>query len=222
MSPVPANRRERYRAEIRDEVKRLALGQLAESGPCGLSLNAIARQMGVTGPALYRYFAGRDELLVELVVDAYEDLADMVHAAAHPTGARPPQDRVRAVAAAYREWALSQPHRYRLLFGATVPTDRVPADRIAPAAGRTRAALLDALSALVPSSGPAGNSADGPANGPAVRLSRLATAAWTRWHGVLSLQIGGQFDSVGIDPAVLFWAEVDALLAAAVPGTDRG
>ena len=53
---------------------RPALRQLAEGGPQALSLNAIAKELGVSGPALYRYFAGRDELLTELVADAYDDL----------------------------------------------------------------------------------------------------------------------------------------------------
>ena len=43
-----------------------------------LSLNAIGREMGLTGPALYRYFASRDALLTDLIVDAYGDLAATV------------------------------------------------------------------------------------------------------------------------------------------------
>lgn len=215
MSPVMASRRERHRAETRDEIKQLALGQLAGSGPDALSLNAIARQMGVTGPALYRYFAGRDELLAELVVDAHEDLADTVQAAAHPGGDRPAEARVRAAAAAYRDWALSQPHRYRLLYGNIVPADRVPADRVAPAVRRTRAALRDALAPLVRAGNPTDGRDQDPTDDPTVGLSRLTVTAWTRWHGVLSLQLGGQFDPAGIDPAALYRAEVDAVLAAA-------
>ena len=129
-APASASRRERYRAETREEAKRLALGQLADSGPWALSLSAVAKEMGITGPALYRYFAGRDELLAELVVDAYEDLADAVQAATHGPAARSPRARVRAFATAYRDWALSQPHRYLLLFGTPVPGPPVtkPAD----------------------------------------------------------------------------------------------
>ena len=67
--------RERYRTQVRDEVKAIALRQLAESGPAGISVNAIAKELGVSGPALYRYFTNRDELLDELVIDAHYDLA---------------------------------------------------------------------------------------------------------------------------------------------------
>ena len=52
--------RDRFRTQIRDEVKAAALRQLAAGGPQALSINAIAKELGVSGPALYRYFAGRE------------------------------------------------------------------------------------------------------------------------------------------------------------------
>src|SRR5688572_13034800 len=103
--------RDRFRAQMRQEVKDAALRQLAEGGAGALSINAIAKELGVSGPALYRYFAGRDALLTELILDAYADLT-----AAISTARRLPD-----LAAAYRAWATAHPHRYRLLFGAPVP-----------------------------------------------------------------------------------------------------
>jgi AcrR family transcriptional regulator len=50
---------------VRAEVKQAALAQLAQAGPGGISISAIGKQLGASGPALYRYFAGRDELLTE-------------------------------------------------------------------------------------------------------------------------------------------------------------
>jgi len=75
----------------------------------------------VSGPALYRYFRSREELVAALVLDAYADLAVAVSdsAVARPGGSAP--DRVRAVAHSYRGWALAQPHRYRLLFTPPLP-----------------------------------------------------------------------------------------------------
>ena len=80
--------RERYRVQVRTEVKQAALRQLAESGPAGLSVSAIGKELGVSGPALYRYFASRDELLTELVIDAYNDLAGALSAAISRAPAR--------------------------------------------------------------------------------------------------------------------------------------
>ena len=67
--------RARFREQVRENVKSVALVQLADGGAGALSVNAIAKELGVSGPALYRYFTNRDELLAELVVDAYHDLA---------------------------------------------------------------------------------------------------------------------------------------------------
>src|SRR5258708_6187044 len=120
-APEPPTLRERYRAQVRGEVKQAALRQLAESGPAGLSVSAIGKQLGVSGPALYRYFASRDELLTELVIDAYHDLADALRAAAAKRAGRDPRPRFEA---------LPQPHRYRLLFGPPLPGYDAHAQRL--------------------------------------------------------------------------------------------
>lgn len=79
-----ATPRERYRAQVRAEIKDHARRQIATAGAPGLSLNAIAKRMGMSGPALYRYYAGRDELLTDLVRDAYRSLAEDFRAASAP------------------------------------------------------------------------------------------------------------------------------------------
>jgi AcrR family transcriptional regulator len=80
--PVPERPtiRQRSRAQVRREAKQAALGQLEQSGPAGLSVSAIGKELGVSGPALYRYFASRDELLTELIIDAYDDQAQVLRA----------------------------------------------------------------------------------------------------------------------------------------------
>ena len=208
--------RERYREQNREEAKRIALEQLAESGPSGLSVNAIARQMGVTGPALYRYFAGRDGLLTELIADAYTELADTVEHAA--TTKRAPAARLRAMSNAWRDWAVAQPHRYLLLFGTPIPGYEAPEHTLA-AAHRTLVAFAEAFEALdvrPPRTVPLDRQVAALAADRQVPVSagalRLAIMGWTRLHGVVSLEVEGQFALMGVDPALLFQAEVEALL----------
>jgi AcrR family transcriptional regulator len=208
--------RERYREQNREEAKRIALEQLAESGPAGVSVNAIARRMGITGPALYRYFAGRDDLLTELIADAYTELADTVeHAAATK---RAPAARLRAMANAWRDWAVAQPHRYLLLFGTPIPGYQAPEHTLA-AAHRTLVAFAEVFEALDVRP-PKATALDRqvtalvadrqvPTSAGALRMALLG---WTRLHGVLSLEVEGQFTLMGVDPALLFQAEVEALL----------
>jgi hypothetical protein len=52
-APEPPTMRERYRAQVRHEVKQAALRQLAESGPAGVPVPAIGKQLGVSGPARF-------------------------------------------------------------------------------------------------------------------------------------------------------------------------
>jgi AcrR family transcriptional regulator len=198
---------------------------LAEQGIAGISVNAIAKRMGVTGPALYRYFNGRDELLNDLVRDAWHDLADTVEAeVAASEGASPP-DRVRAFAAVFRTWAITQPHRYLLLFGTPLPGYHAPEDT-ALVAHRTMSALLRVLphedphedahaTTTRPSTLDAQLVAWGSGLGegelpPAVLLTGLR--AFSRLHGVLSLEVSGQFGPMGVDPALLYRAEVESLI----------
>src|SRR5262249_9687258 len=130
--------RERYREQVREEVKTHAWAQVVTTGAMALSLNAIAREMGISGPALYRYFRNRDELITELVLDAYTDLAAACQAAARPDD--PPAGRLAAVAGALRQWALGAPHRYLLIYGTPVPGYQAP-----PAATVLAASIMTVL-----------------------------------------------------------------------------
>ncbi|GGS60599.1 TetR/AcrR family transcriptional regulator [Streptomyces violaceus] len=203
--------RERYRAQVRTEVKEHAWEQIATAGASALSLNAIAKRMGMSGPALYRYFAGRDELITELVTDAYRSLADTFRAASGD-GAD-----VVALGHALRGWALEDPQRYLLIYGTPVPGYHAP-DDVTAISSEILATLLDACAALSRDS-PATpldahledhrDWADGHPAPPAAL--RRALAFWTRLHGVLSLELAGHFRGMGIDPAQLFAAELDEL-----------
>ncbi|KUN65116.1 TetR family transcriptional regulator [Streptomyces canus] len=210
-NPEAKTPRERYRAQVRTEIKDRAWEQIATAGASALSLNAIAKQLGMSGPALYRYYAGRDELITELVRDAYRSLADAFRAAS-PSGAD-----VTTLAHALRAWALEDPQRYFLIYGTPVPGYHAP-DDITAIASEIMATILDACAGL-PSNGPETpldahledhrDWADGhPA--PAAGLHR-ALSFWTRLHGTLSLELAGHFNGMGFDPALLYAAELDAL-----------
>ncbi|MER6530139.1 TetR/AcrR family transcriptional regulator [Streptomyces sp. NPDC001508] len=207
--------RERYRAQVRGEIKERAWEQIAAAGASALSLNAIAKRMGMSGPALYRYYAGRDELITELIRDAYRSLADTFgEVARSESGAD-----LAALAHALRGWALADPQRYFLVYGTPVPGYHAP-DDITAIASEIMTFLLDACAEL-PSEGRASpfdhhieehrKWADGhPA--PSAALHR-ALSFWTRLHGLLSLELAGHFTGMRFDPAQLYAAELDDLLA---------
>jgi len=128
--------------------------------------------------------------------------------------------RLEALARAYRTWALAQPHRYRLLFGPPLPGYDAHAQRLIDAAQKAMNLLLDIL----------GEAGDGPAPpqplesqlaawaqphhpgiGPATALR--AVLIWSRLHGIVSLEIAGNFASMGLDPGQLFEIQLATLTA---------
>ncbi|MFE3825814.1 TetR/AcrR family transcriptional regulator [Streptomyces sp. NPDC059092] len=210
--------RERYRAQVRAEIKERAWEQIATAGASALSLNAIAKLMGMSGPALYRYYAGRDELITELIRDAYRSLADALHAADTATASGAD---VTALAHVLREWALEDPHRYLLIYGTPVPGYHAP-DDITAISQEIMATLLDACGEL-PAASPASPAATLDAHladrrqwasgHPALPATlHRALTVWTRLHGVLSLEVAGHFNGMGFDPALLFTAELADLV----------
>src|SRR5487761_1561765 len=76
-----ATARERARAELTREIKEEARRQLVAAGADGLSLRAVARELGMASSALYRYFPSRDDLLTALIIDAYNALGEQVQRA---------------------------------------------------------------------------------------------------------------------------------------------
>jgi len=221
MSDAARSPRDRYREQVRDEIKACAWAQVATAGASGLSLNAIARQLGVTGPALYRYFASRDELLTELVIDAYHDLADALTAATSRAPGRKPEANFEAVARAYRSWALAQPHRYRLLFGPPMPGYDAHAQELIAAAQQSMNLLLDILGELgdatfAPPSQPLASQLAAWVQphrpGTSTVTAQRAVLTWSGLHGMVSLEIGGNFSSMGLDPDQLFEVQLAALM----------
>ncbi len=231
-SPVTPSRRERLRAQTLAEIKQHALEQIARDGVEALSLTGVAKAMGMSGPALYRYYASREDLLAVLVGEAWEALAGALEAAAHGARRRSPAARFRAVAEAYRAWALEQPHRYRLALETGYGSGRFAPEAVLPAAGRAMVVLLDAVADLGPK--PAAEARRGLqaldqqlARWVAERGHRadlapaaleLAVLTWTRLHGTVSLELSGVFATMGLDPALLHRAEVEHLIAAAGVG----
>ena len=220
-------RRERYRRQTFDEIKSSAVQQVAEGGAAAVSVNAIARTMAMSAPALYRYFASRDELLAELAVDFYGALADALEAAAGEAGS--PGDRVRAVASAYRDWALAHPNGYRLIF--ETPTGSgldLARERIVPAAQRSMDVLLTALNAAGPAPAePIPRALEQQIRSWAqksqhrdlpVAVLHLGLVWWSRLHGLVSLELGQHLSATGVQPDLLYRAETEALLGSLSTG----
>ena len=141
-------KRQDARDRIEGQIIELGRRHLVTEGAAGLSLRAIARDLGMVSSAVYRYVASRDELLTLLLVDAYSELADAVDKARDAGAAEQSwRGRLHAMAHAARQWAVDHPEGWALLYGSPVPGYRAPAERTVGPGTRVVGALFDAVAA---------------------------------------------------------------------------
>ncbi len=215
---VAPTRRAVRREETLAEISDLAFAQLAEVGPNGLNLRAIARDMGMSSAAIYRYFESRDDLLVSLISQGFDSLGRELRAAVEASQ-DPPVQRLGDAFRRYRRWAHDQPQTFALLF-----TDPVPGFS-APAGGPTVDAVLRAMSPLVVVGSealgvevpPATEVATG--TGSVVSAQSLPDATrsallqmWASIHGFVCLEVFHHFDWADLDLSDAFNTHVDACL----------
>lgn len=211
-----------------DEIKTLAMQQIRDGGPDAVTLSGIVREMAMSPAALYRYFASRDALLADLVVDAYNDFADSVLASAADRA--DPHQHLRDVLNGARSWALANPNAYRLIFETSIGSGQELApERTIPAASRSMTTIVEAIAAVAGPEDGAEDSTIGATTDPALdvaldawaerselsqyprRVLLLGLAAWTRLHGIMSLELGGHLPATGIDAGLLYANEIEAI-----------
>jgi AcrR family transcriptional regulator len=224
----PQARRERLRLATVEEIKSVARAQMAAGGTASVTLRAIAREMGMTPSALYRYFGSRDELVTALVTSAYDSLADAMEAAAAAVPAGRHAERLLAAFGAFRQWGLEHPTEFALIFGSPIPGYHAP-ERTRPAGERYTGLLLrllaeahhagavrpERLDLHVPPALErqllAFRARQGVADLP-VPVLAFALSAWARLHGVVALEVFGHLRPAVGDGAPLFDQEVGAVM----------
>jgi AcrR family transcriptional regulator len=211
---------------LRDAIKDTAWQQIAKTGAAALSLRAIARDLGITAPAIYNYFSRRDDLVTALIVDAFTSLeGSQTEAIRHL-----PEDdlgtRISNLGFAYREWALTYPQRYQLIFGTPIPNYEAPADITVPAAAESLKPLTSTLQTCLEANilcverfapmtpelrsmleewSQFTGSVD-------IEVLYTALIFWSRVHGLVSMEVGQQFPSFITDPGEVFRREIATML----------
>ena len=117
---IQASRRERARDATTSEIKATARRLLVQDGPDALTLRAIAREMGMTAPGLYRYFASHDDLVAAVCDDLLDELTAVLAAARDTVVVTDPVGRLGATCRAFRRWALEHPREFELSFATGV------------------------------------------------------------------------------------------------------
>jgi AcrR family transcriptional regulator len=211
---------------LQEAIITIAWKQIGESGAASLSLRAIARELNITAPAIYNYYASRDDLVTALIINAYTDFGDAQLAAVQAVPEYDLAGRLQASGRAYRAWALAYPERFHLIFGTPIPGYVAPEEKTLPVAARSMAALLGALETLhtqgrlrmLPSQeikpeqqilleerrqmGGEGN----------LDLLALAVLVWSRVHGFVALEISHNLPPYGTTPEILYQYVLDSLV----------
>ena len=137
--------REQSRARTMAAILAAAREEIATRGGGGLSMRAVAREVGMVSSAVYRYFPTREALLTAMILESYEGLA----AALAEVRARRPDLRWVALGTALRDWAIDRPHEFQLIYGTPIPGYVAPPETI-PAAAAVAAPFLEVAKGAEP------------------------------------------------------------------------
>ena len=168
-------------AQLRDEIVSAATTLLDGGTEQVVTLRAVAREAGISAPSIYPHFADRDSILLAVAQAAFAELEHELR----PVGEHDdPADQLRAVCAAYLDFAQRWPNRYRIMFGAawdaSKSVERVPA--MAEDLAVLGMASFDILTQALADCVAADRSAS---TDPQVD----ATALWVGLHGFAQLQV---------------------------------
>jgi len=222
MRDVMKSRRDRLREATMREIGQTARRILVEEGPEAVTLRAIAREMGMTAPALYRYFDSHRELLRHLVGDVFNELTDHLHGDLKRLPKGDMSAKFMVAARSFRRWSLDHRREYALLFGAPLPglghQEQVDfAEECAQRFGLTFLTLFLELWNMSPFTVTPDDEID-----PALReqLRRYRDEAlgvelplgviqaflqcWVRLQGAVSLEVFGHLDFALSDPEPMF------------------
>jgi len=223
MSPRP--KLSEQHPDLQTAIKETAWKQIAEKGAPALSLRAIARELGITAPAIYNYFPRRDDLVTALIVDAFTSLGESQQDAIDNLSTEDFAVRLSALGLAYRDWAITYPQRYQLIFGTPIPAYEAPADVTTPAASWSLVPLIRIVQAISTANRLRVDRTAPMTSGLRSMLetwSRFADEVepevlytalviWSRVHGLVSMEIGNQMPSFITDPGEIYRREIKTI-----------
>ena len=134
-----------HHGNLRAALVEAALRLIEEKGPTGFALSEAAKQAGVTPAAVYRHFAGREDLIAEAARQGYEIFADLMEYA-YETGQPSALASFEATGRAYLAFARKYPGHYVAMFESGISIQRTP--ELNAAATRARAILERAAAQL--------------------------------------------------------------------------
>lgn len=163
-----------HHGNLRQALVEAALELITEKGPQGFTLSEAAKEAGVTPAAVYRHFAGRDELIAEGARQGYEVFAALMEFA-YNEGKPTALAAFEATGRAYLAFARKYPGHYQAMFESGLSLNAHPelASVAAKARGVMEKAAVKLSEKLPPEKRP-----------PA---SMFSAHIWALSHGVVEL-----------------------------------
>ncbi len=179
---MASNETARVSVEIKGRERWLmeAEALLGEGGPRAVTVQGMAARLGVSAPALYKHFSGRDALIEALSARGWQRFHEALSGCLRK---RTPSSRLLDCGERYVRFGLSEPQTYRLLFSSEEARARSPrADEPERGPG------LVLVGQLIGACQRAGKLPS------RVRTEDLAIAYWATCHGLVSLYLDGGAD----------------------------
>jgi AcrR family transcriptional regulator len=216
-------RRARIRDATKEEIKAIARRQMAEQGTAAISLRGIAREMEVTPTALYRYFASHDDLITELILDAYHAHADALEAADRKMATEDYKGRMYAVLMVFRGWAIEHPTDFQLIYGNPIPGYHAPDEPTIEAVRRNMSVVVNILNGAMKAGKLKPEHTEIP-QAVAQQITRvnsydvpdtlvyIGMTGWTRIHGIIMLELFNHIQNVVGDTEAFYQHQVQSLI----------
>lgn len=134
-----------HHGNLRQALVEAALTLIEAKGPTGFTLSEAAKQAGVTPAAVYRHFAGREDLIAETARQGYVIFAEAMEQA-YESGQPSALTSLEAAGRAYLTFANEHAGHYIAMFESGISVNRTP--ELAAISGRARAVLEHAAEAL--------------------------------------------------------------------------
>jgi len=163
-----------HHGNLRQALIDAALVLIEQQGPQGFTLSDAAKSAGVTPAAVYRHFAGRDDLIAEIARQGFEIFADLMEHA-YNDGRPSALAAFEATGRAYLAFARKFPGHYMAMFESGISLNSNP--DLARAVERSRhvfARSAEALSQHIPA-------------GKRPPASMFSAHIWALSHGVVEL-----------------------------------
>ncbi|MEU5692480.1 TetR/AcrR family transcriptional regulator [Actinosynnema sp. NPDC020468] len=216
--------RERVRLTVTRDIVLAARRRVALDGIEGLTIRAVSRDLGMSSPAMYRYFRSLEDLTDAIVLDVLDEMTTVLGAEVDRASGEDTSRQIVLASRALRTWALDHTFEFQLTM-VTPPTAEVGKPRLSDARyafGKVFAALFvrflgergeeplpeDSAALLPETIAEFRRRIELPVPDSTIALF---LRCWVRLYGVICMEVMGQLRFLGDHAGELFEAELKSL-----------